>query len=82
MGTHGAQSIEVQYRLVAALMYKPSHYATCMLDEETGQWLRFDGMLQGQGNEGPNGRGLVIAPPVSARSLGGLFWSVVLYARD
>ena len=78
---NGTQPIKVQYRLVAATMYKPSHYATCMIDEETGQWLQFDGMLQGEGAEGPRGRGIVIPPPNCASSLGGLFWSVVLYAH-
>ena len=33
----GAAPVELQYRLVAAVMYKPGHYATCMLDEEMGQ---------------------------------------------
>ena len=77
-----AAPVELLYRLVAAVMYKPGHYATCTLDEETGQWLLFDGMLQGDGGEGPTGRGHVIAPPERAHSLGGLFWSVVLsFAR-
>ena len=31
----------------------PSGYATCILDEETEQWLLFDGMMQGEGQEGP-----------------------------
>ena len=53
----------------------------CTLDEETGQWLLFDGMLQGEAGEGPNGRARVIPPPMLARSFGGDFWSVVLYAR-
>ena len=61
---------------------KAAHYATGTLDEETGQWLLFDGMLQGEGGEGPNGRGHVIAPPERAHIPGGLFWSVVLYARN
>ena len=76
-----AATVELKYRLVAALMYKPGHYATCTLDEETGQWLLFDGMLQGEGREGPNGRGRVISPPCHAQSLGGKYWSVVMYAR-
>lgn len=77
----GAAPVEVRYRLVSAVMYKPGHYATCSLDEEVGQWYLFDGMLQGEGGEGPNGRGRMIPPPVRAQSLGGQFWSVVLYAR-
>ena len=77
----GVAPLELQYQLVAAMVYKPSHYATCLLDEETGQWLHFDGMLQGEGGEGPNGRGCVIPPPTHAHSIGGKFWSVVLYAR-
>ena len=77
----GRVSVEVRYRLVSAVMYKPGHYATCSLDEEVGQWYLFDGMLQGEGGEGPNGRGRRISPPTHAQSLGGKFWSVVLYAR-
>ena len=73
--------VELWYRLVAAVMYKPGHYATCVQDAEMGQWLLFDGMLQGEGREGPNGRGRVIPPPSRAQSHGGKFWSVVLYAR-
>ena len=45
--------VELQYRLVAAVMYKTGHYATCTLDEEMGYWLLFDGMLQGEGRDGP-----------------------------
>ena len=33
------------------------------------------------GRDGPNGRGRIIPPPTRAKSLGGIFWSVVLYAR-
>ena len=43
---HAARrTVQLQYRLVAALVMKPKHYATCMLNHESGQWLHFDGML-------------------------------------
>lgn len=77
----GSRPVELHYQLVAAVMYKPGHYATCLLDEESDRWLCFDGMLQGEGGEGPKGCGVVIPPPERAQSLGGVFWSVLLYAR-
>ena len=55
---------------------------TCLLDEENGQWLYFDGMAPpSEGGDWPNGRGRVIDPPICAQSLGGLFWPVLLYAQ-
>jgi hypothetical protein len=77
----GRRQVQLRYRLVAALVMKPSHYATCMLDQENGHWLHFDGMLQGEGREGPTGRGKIITAPKHANDVGGKFWSMVLYER-
>ena len=81
MGTSEAGPVELRYRLIAATMFKPGHYATCVLDEGDGQWFMFDGCLRGEGQEGPRGRGFRIPPPDRAASLGGEFWTILLYAR-
>ena len=33
--------------ILTATPVRPLGYATCILDEETEQWLLFDGMIQG-----------------------------------
>ena len=76
------RTVQLQYRLAAALVMKPQHYATCLLDHESGQWIHYDGMLPWEGGDGvPRGRGSVIAPPRHAQDIGGDFWSVLLYDR-
>ena len=74
--------VELHFRLAAALVMKPQHYATCLRDQESGQWIHFDGMVPWEDLGGvPSGRGSVIDAPRRASDVGGQFWSMLLYER-
>ena len=74
--------VELHFRLAAALVMKPQHYATCLRDHESGQWIHFDGMVPWEDLGGvPSGRGSVIDAPRCASDVGGQFWSMLLYER-
>ena len=56
--------------------------ATCLRDQESGQWIHFDGMVPWEDPGGvPRGRGSVIDAPQRAGDVGGQFWSMLLYER-